>query len=122
MIVEATKDSGKVGGLITEMTKMELDIDGYQKTLYAYIIPYLSHGLVLGKPWMEKEDVIYHAKNQCMEIREAIVDNKPLRVWEKGSKKGTGNDLTGNIAGLSAGVFLATVRRARRSRSTSATI
>lgn len=35
---------------ITEMTKMELDIDEYQNTLYAYIIPRLSHELILGKP------------------------------------------------------------------------
>ncbi|KAI1006569.1 hypothetical protein K3495_g1652 [Podosphaera aphanis] len=36
------------GEMITEMTKMELDVDGYRKTSYAYIIPRLSQELILG--------------------------------------------------------------------------
>ncbi|KAI0991717.1 hypothetical protein K3495_g16470, partial [Podosphaera aphanis] len=98
------------GETISEMTKVELDVDGYRKALYAYVIPRLSHELILGKPWMEQEDILYHAKEHFMEIREAIIDSKPLRVWEKGIQKT--NDL--NIASLSAGVFLATIRRAKR--------
>ncbi|KAI1001479.1 hypothetical protein K3495_g6720 [Podosphaera aphanis] len=48
-LAEAT-DNIQKGELITEMTKIEVDIDGYQKTLYAYIIPRLSQELILGKP------------------------------------------------------------------------
>ncbi|KAI0991451.1 hypothetical protein K3495_g16736, partial [Podosphaera aphanis] len=103
---------------------MEFDIDGYRKTLYAYIIPHLSHEMILGKPWMEREDVVYHAKRHCMDIREAIINGQPLRVWEKGLKtryqevEGMGTVHPNfNISGLSAGVFLATVRRVRRSTS-----
>ncbi|KAI0992394.1 hypothetical protein K3495_g15791, partial [Podosphaera aphanis] len=109
-LTEATS-SNHSGEVIKEMTKMELDIDGYQKTLYAYIIPKLSHGLILGKPWMERENVVYHARDRYIEIREATVGGLPLRVWEKQKNL---LKLTPNILSLSAGVFLATVRRARK--------
>lgn len=104
--------------LITEMVKMELNRDGYQRTLFAYVISGLSHDLILGKPWMEREDVIYNAKNHFMDIREAIVNGQPLRVWEKGLQtKINALQLGSNIRSLSAGVFLATVRKARKSTS-----
>ncbi|KAI1003941.1 hypothetical protein K3495_g4268 [Podosphaera aphanis] len=79
----ATTSDEKGNKYITEMTKMEFDIDGYRKTLFAYIIPRLSHEMILGKPWMEREDVVYHAKRHLMDIREATINDQPLRVWEK---------------------------------------
>ena len=115
-LTEATSNNKENYDLITEMTKMDLDIDGYKKTVYAYIIPRLSHELILGKPWMEQEDVVYHAKEHSMSIREAIVDGKPLRVWEKGySKKNlqTTNSLA-SITSLSAGLFVLTLKKARK--------
>ncbi|KAI0994388.1 hypothetical protein K3495_g13794, partial [Podosphaera aphanis] len=112
-LTKATNDNQGKSELITEMTKMEIDIDGYKRTLYAYIIPQLSHGLILGKPWMERENVVYHARNKFMEIHEAMIGDSPLRVWEKGAR--TQGICALNIASLSAGVFLATVRRARKS-------
>lgn len=100
------------------MVKMELDMDGYQRTLFAYVISGLSHDLILGKPWMEREDVVYNAKDHFMDIREAIVNGQPLRVWEKGQQtKMDALQLRSNIRSLSAGVFLATVRKARKSTS-----
>ncbi|KAI0996930.1 hypothetical protein K3495_g11254 [Podosphaera aphanis] len=113
-LAEAT-DNIQKGELITEMTKMEIDIDGYQKTLYAYIIPRLSQELILGKPWMEREDVLYDARDHFMEIREALIGGEPMRVWEKRLGKTGINELrVSNIASLSAGVFLATVKRAKK--------
>lgn len=53
--------------------------------MQTYIIPQLSHDLILDKPWMEREEVVYHAKKYFMTIRETIVDGQPLVVWEKGS-------------------------------------
>ncbi|KAI0995137.1 hypothetical protein K3495_g13044 [Podosphaera aphanis] len=114
-LTEAT-NSVQDGELITEMTKMELDINGYQRTLYAYIIPGLSHGLILGKPWMEREDVIYHTRERYMEIREAVIDGRPMQVWERQLNKKNAQvpNIWPNIMCLSAGVFLATIRRARK--------
>lgn len=68
--------------MITEMTHMKLDVDGHSKTLYAYIIPQLSHPLILGKPWMEKEDVVYVAKTHCIQVYIAFTHGKNLKVWE----------------------------------------
>ncbi|KAF5197506.1 Pol-like protein, partial [Thalictrum thalictroides] len=98
---------------------MELDIDGYRKILYAYIIPKLAHDLILGKPWMEREDVVYHAKQHSMEIREATIDGQPLQVREKSLHEDNDQAMNSepNIKCLSAGVFLATVRRARKVNS-----
>lgn len=47
---------------LTGATDEDENVDGYSKTLYAYIIPQLSHPLIFEKPWMEKEDVVYFAK------------------------------------------------------------
>lgn len=114
-LAEAT-DSIQQGEIITEMTKMILDIDGYQRTLYAYIIPRLSHGLILDKPWIEREDVIYHARDHCMEIREAVVDGQALRVCEKklGGEIIDKSMSLPNIMCLSSGEFLATIGRAKK--------
>lgn len=116
-LTEATSSNQKDDCTINEMTELKIDIDGYQKMLKAYIIPTLSHGLILGKPWMENEDVVYHARKRCMDIREAIVDGQPLRVWEEGFERQSLkiNRKSTNVACISAGVFLATVRRARKS-------
>ena len=47
-----------------------------------------------------------------MDIREAIVNNQPLRVWEKGQQTRTdASQLGSNIKGLSAGVFPVMVRK-----------
>ncbi|POS82923.1 hypothetical protein EPUL_004256 [Erysiphe pulchra] len=45
-LMEATNNTQNLD-LITEMTKMDLDIDGYRRTLYAYIITKLAHELIL---------------------------------------------------------------------------
>lgn len=52
-----------------------------------------------------------------MYIRKAFINGKHLKIWEKGYKKNDikSEHLASNIASLSAGVFLATVRRAKKS-------
>lgn len=49
-LLEATNRD--IGGLemITEMTKTELDVDGYQKSVDAHVIPRLSYELIFEKP------------------------------------------------------------------------
>lgn len=36
--------------MMTEMTEIEIDVDGYQRSVNAYIIPRLPYELILGKP------------------------------------------------------------------------
>ncbi|KAI1006229.1 hypothetical protein K3495_g1992 [Podosphaera aphanis] len=52
---------------INEVTYVDLDIDGRKERVYGYIIQDLTYQLILGKPWMEQNDVVYHAKRR--EIR-----------------------------------------------------
>lgn len=94
-----------------------------KKTIYAYIIPRLSHDLILGKPWMEQEDVVYHAKEHFMYIRESVIDDGPLRVWEKGHQENNqeATQIKVNVSSLSARVFLSTLRKAKKGSNTSKT-
>lgn len=113
-LTEATNTAKEDEQIISEITEFHIDIDGYEMLLKAYIIPKLSHDVILGKPWMEKEDVIYYARKHCMDIKEAIIDNKPLRVWEKGYQDFENKRHALNIRSISAGVFLSTIRRAQK--------
>ena len=54
---------------IDEIATFELDLEGWKDKIHAYVIPDLAYPIILGKPWMEKNDVIYHAKDQRLEIR-----------------------------------------------------
>ncbi|KAI0997452.1 hypothetical protein K3495_g10735 [Podosphaera aphanis] len=65
-LTEATY-SVQDGELITEMDKNGV---GYQ---------WIPEDL----PWMEREDVIYHTREHYMEIREAVIDGRPMQVWER---------------------------------------
>lgn len=65
---------------------------------------------------MEREDIIYHAKNHFMTIREATVSGQPLGVREKrflDRKKRS--KTSSNIRSISTDVYLATARKARKS-------
>ncbi|KAI0998037.1 hypothetical protein K3495_g10153 [Podosphaera aphanis] len=52
---------------ISEMTFIELDIDGRREKPYGYIILDLAYDMILGKPWMEQNDLVYVARKR--EIR-----------------------------------------------------
>ncbi|KAI0997617.1 hypothetical protein K3495_g10570 [Podosphaera aphanis] len=71
---------------INEITFADFDIDGRKERVYGYIIQDLSYQLILGKPWIEQNDVIYHAKRR--EIRfGAKTDSLVVREqgWYKNS-------------------------------------
>jgi hypothetical protein len=51
---------------INFITKVEIDIDGRKETIYGYVIKDLAYDAILGKPWMEKNDVVYLAKKRAI--------------------------------------------------------
>ena len=59
---------GKVGAEITHMARVNIDIDGRQEIIWGYVMPRLAYPIILGKPWMEKTDVVYLAKRHCLRI------------------------------------------------------
>ena len=58
--------NGKKTGDIIKIAFFELDIDGRCENCWAYVAPNLIYPLILGKPWMELNDVIYMAKRRCL--------------------------------------------------------
>lgn len=59
---------GKIGAFISEITCVNMDIDGRQERIWGYVIPKLAYPIIFGKPWMEKNDVVYLAKRRCLRI------------------------------------------------------
>lgn len=58
--------NGKTNSTINYITQLNLDIDGRKESVWSYIVPNLSYSMILGKPWLEKNDVIYLAKKRCL--------------------------------------------------------
>ena len=63
-----TLADGKVTASITEMARVDLDIDGREENLIGYVMPELAYPIILGKPWMEYNNVVYTAKLGCLRI------------------------------------------------------
>ena len=59
---------GKIGAFINEITCVNMDIDGRLERVWGYVMPKLAYPIILGKPWMEKNDVVYLAKRRCLRI------------------------------------------------------
>ncbi|KAI0996011.1 hypothetical protein K3495_g12171, partial [Podosphaera aphanis] len=60
-------DNSKVSW-ITHVAGLELNICGRQEWIWGYIMPNLAYPLILGKPWMEKNEVVYSAGDQALRI------------------------------------------------------
>ena len=52
---------------IREVVEFDLDIDGWTKRTVGYVIPDLMFTVILGKPWLEMNDVVYYAKDRKLE-------------------------------------------------------
>ncbi|KAI1006338.1 hypothetical protein K3495_g1882 [Podosphaera aphanis] len=53
---------------ITRIARIEIDIDGRQERIWGYVMPNLAYPLILGKPWMELNNVVYSAKRQTIRV------------------------------------------------------
>ena len=53
---------GKVAANITKISYVDIDIDDRHGRIWGYVMPYLAYPIILGKPWMEHNDVVYSAK------------------------------------------------------------
>ena len=51
---------------IKYITHASIDIGGRQEKIYGYVIRDLSYDIILGKPWMEHNDVIYLSKRRAI--------------------------------------------------------
>ncbi|KAI0997917.1 hypothetical protein K3495_g10274 [Podosphaera aphanis] len=83
---------------ITRVARLKLDIDGHQEQLWGYVMPNLAFQIILGKPWMEKNEVVYSAGAQSLRIgkTENGILVRESRWWEKSAPK----ELKEKVAGV----------------------
>ena len=43
---------------ITEIAKFSIDIQGYRRNIFTYVVPALLNLVIMGLPWMREDDVI----------------------------------------------------------------
>ena len=43
---------------ITEIAKLSIDIQGYRRNIFAYMVPALSNPVIIGLPWIKKNNII----------------------------------------------------------------
>ena len=43
---------------IIEIVKFSIDIQGYRRNIFAYVVPALLNPIIMGLPWMREDDVI----------------------------------------------------------------
>src|SRR3546814_4910204 len=68
-----------VTGVHTCALPISVDIDGHQRQrVFFYVVPKLNYSIILGKPWMEEEDVHISAKKGCL-----TMGSSGVRVWNR---------------------------------------
>ena len=63
--LQLAENNGK-DRVIDEITFADFDIDGRQERIYGYVISGLSYDVILGKPWMEHNDVVYLSRSRTI--------------------------------------------------------
>ncbi|KAI0996563.1 hypothetical protein K3495_g11619 [Podosphaera aphanis] len=74
-------ENGNTENVIKYITYANFDIDGRREKIFGYVIKNLAYDVILGKPWMEHNDVVYLSKKRA--IRFGSTKNG-LIVKEKG--------------------------------------
>jgi CTP:phosphocholine cytidylyltransferase-like protein len=56
---------------ISFITYANVDIDGYKKKIFEYVIKKLAFPLILGNPWLKYNNVIYKARKKqfCIKLK-----------------------------------------------------
>ncbi|KAI0995042.1 hypothetical protein K3495_g13139 [Podosphaera aphanis] len=62
--------------IINQIAKYELDIGGHRELMWAYVMTNLAYPIILGKPWMEKNRVIYAANKPSLKIGNRELQSK----------------------------------------------
>lgn len=112
--------NGKCSTRITHMANLMLDIDGRQERMWSYVVPDLAYPMILGKPWLEQNDVYYMAKRRCIRFgsRKHGLIVHASDWYEKGAPAKVRQRLAQlelNSASLTSGpVFAKLVKKARK--------
>ncbi|KAI1006416.1 hypothetical protein K3495_g1806 [Podosphaera aphanis] len=60
-------DNGQTA-TITRAARFKLDIDGRVEYVWRYVMPRLAYPIILGKPWLERNNVVYSAGEKVLQI------------------------------------------------------
>ena len=93
---------------ITQTASFELDVGGWSQEDWAYVIPDLSYDIILGKPWLEYNDITYHAKERTLTFGQWDLTLRE-KGWENGKNFRAQKEARPAIASL----MQAVVRKAR---------
>ncbi|KAI0995207.1 hypothetical protein K3495_g12974 [Podosphaera aphanis] len=88
---------------ITRIAKLSLDFDGHNEQLWSYIMPNLVYPIILGKPWMEKNRVVYAAGDQFLIVQPG--KEKWLMKANRWVKRDILHARPGSMEGLREGVL-----------------
>ncbi|KAM4055845.1 hypothetical protein HRG_002773 [Hirsutella rhossiliensis] len=82
-----TRDTRRLGDgkevKIDKITYVSIDLDGHQQhRVFAYVIDDLNWDMILGKRWMEDQDVHIHAKEGYLEIGSSGVQARDRRRYQ----------------------------------------
>ena len=53
---------------ITHITYIDMDVDGHKERIFGYIIKGLSFPMILGDPWMQRNNAVYKAGSRTLRI------------------------------------------------------
>lgn len=66
-----TLSLAKNGGrrkIISEITYVNFNINGREEKIFGFVIQGLAYDVILGKPWMKHNDVIYFSKERAIQF------------------------------------------------------
>ncbi|KAI0995750.1 hypothetical protein K3495_g12432 [Podosphaera aphanis] len=113
---------GKATININQVARINMDIDGRREMIWGYVMPNLAYPIILGKPWMEYNNVIYSAKRKCLRIgsRKYGMIVRASDWYEQGSptavQKRISHVSLNQVAVDSGIVFAERLKRARESK------
>ena len=85
-----------------------MDISGHQQDrVFTYVIPGQSENLILGKKWMEDQDVVLSAWKGYLTIKSTGIHIRDNNLMKKNNVNAQSNQVPSSI-------FIGLVRRARK--------
>ena len=88
---------------ITEIAKFSIDIQGYRRNIFAYVVPALLNLVIIGLPWVREDNVIIRPATDTL-----IINSYGLTILTKTTL------VLSEIRELTATPFIILIKRARK--------
>lgn len=95
------------GGIVREVAAVTLDVNGFKRKAFLYIVPRLaSQDVILGHPWLRKNQVKFHATEEFLTIGDQQIVVRPIGEGKRSQ----------DCVPISANAFMMNVRHKRKDR------